>query len=281
MSWAKLDDGLPENLKIEPLSDAAFRAYVTSICYAARNLTDGFVTHKKAKEFAGKPRVIQELVPHLWQVVDDGYMIHDFLVYNPTRESVLKKRAADSARKSQRNPDGIQTESARNPTLRARDPDPSPPVPLIPTPHSRPSTERVLLERPNIFKLYEQLLGKGVSPLVADRLKDYEASHSEECIEHCFVEAAESNARNIKLVYAILDRHQAEGCYAERPNHTTPGRPAAQRAGDARELTGSELAVIGRLGLLDPPKRISVGADVVEEPVDEYPRGVEVGVETR
>jgi len=278
---------MPENLKIEPLSDAAFRAFVTSICYASRNLTDGFVTHKKAKEFTGKPRVIQELVPDLWGVVDGGYMIHDFLKYNPTRASVLAKREADLARKS----GGFQTDSTRNrngiaadsKATRARDPVPSPPDPIrtiSPTTSSRPTAEQVLLGRPNIFRLYEQLLGKGVSPLVTDRLKAYEESHSEECIEHCFVEAAESNARNVKLVYAILDRHQTEGCYAERPGFTTNGNGRAlQRADDARQPTGAELAVLGRLGLLDPPKRVSVGADVVEESYSEHPAGVEVGVE--
>jgi hypothetical protein len=97
---------------------------------------------------------------------------------------------------------------------------------------SPPPVEQVLAERPNIFKLYEQLFGKGVSPLIADRLREYEQSHSSECIAHCFVEAAESNARNVKLVYSILDRHATEGCYAERTNGSrnganTSGGPAA------------------------------------------------------
>ena len=98
MSWVKLDDAMPDHLKIAPLSDAAFRAYVTSICYAARALSDGFVPMKKAKEFAGRGRILQELAPLLWEPVDGGFMIHDYLQYNPPREQVLAEREAAKAR---------------------------------------------------------------------------------------------------------------------------------------------------------------------------------------
>lgn len=98
MSWVRIDDAMPDSLKIAPLSDAAFRAYVTSICYCARSLSDGFVPAKKAKEFASKPKVVKELVPALWEPVEDGYQVHDYLHYNPTRETVLAEREKAKAR---------------------------------------------------------------------------------------------------------------------------------------------------------------------------------------
>lgn len=94
MSWVKLDDRFPDNLKVNTLSDAAFRAYVTSICYSARELTDGFITVRQAKEWAGKPRVVQELVPGLWELCNDGFRVHDYLKYNPTRKQVTAEREA-------------------------------------------------------------------------------------------------------------------------------------------------------------------------------------------
>lgn len=94
MSWVKLDDHMPQNLKVNALSDAAFRAYVTSICYCASNLTDGFITTRQAREWAGKPRVMQEMMPGLWEVCDGGFMVHDYLKYNPTRAQVEAERAA-------------------------------------------------------------------------------------------------------------------------------------------------------------------------------------------
>lgn len=88
MSWVRVDDDMPDSPKIVPLSDAGFRAYVTAICYASRNLTDGFIPYKKAREFAGRGRVLQELVPGLWEVCEGGFNIHDYLIYNPTRAEV-------------------------------------------------------------------------------------------------------------------------------------------------------------------------------------------------
>lgn len=93
MTWVRIDDGMPDSLKVAPLSDAAFRAYITSICYCARSLTDGFVPAKKAKEFSGRPRVVQELAnAGLWDAEEGGYRVHDYLVYNPSREQVEAER---------------------------------------------------------------------------------------------------------------------------------------------------------------------------------------------
>lgn len=100
MSWVKVDDRMPDNVKIAPLSDAAFRAYVTSICYCARELTNGVISLRRAKEWAGKPRVVQELVPHLWEPCGDGFEVHDYLKYNPTRDQVLAEREGAKRRMS-------------------------------------------------------------------------------------------------------------------------------------------------------------------------------------
>ena len=43
MSWAKLDDRFPDNKKVAGLSNSAFRLHVTALCYAADQLTDGFL----------------------------------------------------------------------------------------------------------------------------------------------------------------------------------------------------------------------------------------------
>lgn len=120
MSWVRLDDSMPDSVKVEALSDAAFRVYVKGICYCSRLLTDGFIPDSKVREFTrGKPSIVKELTAprssgpdkeptQLWLRVDDGYVIHDYLEYNPTREKVLTKRAEDSARKAR----GKKTDSA-------------------------------------------------------------------------------------------------------------------------------------------------------------------------
>jgi hypothetical protein len=58
-------------------------------------------------------------------VVDGGYVLHDYLDYNPSRADVLRRREHDRLRKeSARNPNGIQAVSAKFP--RAPSPTPSP-----------------------------------------------------------------------------------------------------------------------------------------------------------
>jgi hypothetical protein len=116
--------------------------------------------------------------------------------------------------------------------------NPSPtPSPSSPPTATAAPLKQVLLERPTIFKHYEDLFGRGVSGLIAERLKEYETTHSPECVLHCFVEAAESNARSVKLLYDILDRHKNEGCHDKRPQRTNPGqsRTLARANGQSRE----------------------------------------------
>lgn len=60
-----------------------------------------------------------------------------------------------------------------------------------------------LVERPNIFKLYEENIGP-LTPMIADALKDAEDAYSVEWIEDAIEEAVLHNARNWKYCEAIL-----------------------------------------------------------------------------
>lgn len=91
MSWLKLDDRFFDNPKIVALSDAAQLSYIKGAAYCARELTDGFIPMRRAREFAN-PKVIKELVPTLWEPATDGYMVHDYLDYNPTKAKVEAER---------------------------------------------------------------------------------------------------------------------------------------------------------------------------------------------
>lgn len=94
MSWARLDDAFPDHPKVAALSAEAFRVHVSAICYAARFLTDGRIPRQMARRWAD-PEVIEELVAGgLWEVDADGYAVHDYLDFNPSRETVEKAREA-------------------------------------------------------------------------------------------------------------------------------------------------------------------------------------------
>lgn len=93
MTWAKLDDSFPEHPKVASLSDKAFRLHVTAICYAARNLTDGFVPKAVLPMLGGSIKLAGELVTiGAWDKTPAGWDIHDFLDYNPSRASIEEER---------------------------------------------------------------------------------------------------------------------------------------------------------------------------------------------
>jgi DNA replication protein len=66
------------------------------------------------------------------------------------------------------------------------------------------------LERPNIFKLYEENIGP-LTPLIADALKDAEETYSPEWIAEAIELAVKNNKRNWKYCEAILKRWKEEG----------------------------------------------------------------------
>jgi DnaD/phage-associated family protein len=72
------------------------------------------------------------------------------------------------------------------------------------------------VERPNIFKLYEENIGP-LTPMIADALKDAENTFSPEWIEEAIELAVKNNKRNWKYTEAILKRWKEEG-HGEKQN---------------------------------------------------------------
>ena len=113
MPWIRLEDNFPEHPKILALSDAAFRLHVRAIGYAARHLTDGCVRSAAFRSMTRRQSLATELIAAgIWEATDDGFHIHDYLAYQPSRTEVEERRAADRSRKKS---DGIRSGSARNP----------------------------------------------------------------------------------------------------------------------------------------------------------------------
>lgn len=100
MTWVKLDDRFCDHPKIAGLSDRAFRAQVAALCYSAGVLSDGRIPQAVGVRIAG--RATRELeAKGVWQRIgQEGWQLHDFLDYQPSREKVLARRAADSVRKT-------------------------------------------------------------------------------------------------------------------------------------------------------------------------------------
>ncbi|WP_431999283.1 hypothetical protein [Streptomyces sioyaensis] len=102
MPWVRLDDRFPSHRKVALLSDKAFRLYVSGLCWASENLTEGLIQDRELTLVArvrGIKSAARELEDaQLWDRVEGGWCIHDFLEYNPDRAKVKADREANAAR---------------------------------------------------------------------------------------------------------------------------------------------------------------------------------------
>lgn len=96
MSWIRLDDTFAHNPKVTQAGPAAAMLYVGSLCHCGRNLTDGFIATPDVLLLAAVPnpvRLAKRLVEvGLWARVDGGYVIPDYLEFNPSRAEVMESR---------------------------------------------------------------------------------------------------------------------------------------------------------------------------------------------
>lgn len=98
MTWLKNDDQFPNHRKIRRLSDGAYRLHHTAMCFVAHDETDGMIHTDDIDEMQHGRRLrrrITELVDAgVWEVVAGGWVVHDFLDYNPSHEQLEAERAA-------------------------------------------------------------------------------------------------------------------------------------------------------------------------------------------
>ena len=127
MPWGRLDDGLYDHPKLDDLGRdrlAGVGLWTLAISWCNRRLTDGFVPSDRIRLLGGTPALADRLVASgLFERHPEGYVVHDFLTFNESREQVEARRDAD--RKRKRRPNGHdpddQSGSARMP--RGKRPD--------------------------------------------------------------------------------------------------------------------------------------------------------------
>lgn len=119
MPWVRLDDRFPSHRKVALLSDRGFRLYVSALCWASENLTEGLIQDRELPFVArlrGVKSAAKELEEaRLWDRVEGGWQIHDYLEYNPDRARVQADRGANAARqKAFRERKRAERDAARN-----------------------------------------------------------------------------------------------------------------------------------------------------------------------
>lgn len=78
-----------------------------------------------------------------------------------------------------------------------------------------PGVASAPMERPNVFKLYEENIGP-LTPLIADALKDAEELYSDEWVAEAIELAAKNNKRNWRYCEAVLKRWKDEGRHGKK-----------------------------------------------------------------
>ena len=152
MAWFKLNDRFHSEPKVVAAGNAAIGLYCRLGTYCADMLTDGFIPEAIARSM-GTNRELKALtvcpIPdtrELLTVVPGGYLMRDYLEYNPSREQVLADRAKAKERmdRLRGKPDGSAdvraNKRANNKANNAR--SSSTPIPT-PLPDSWVSSERV------------------------------------------------------------------------------------------------------------------------------------------
>lgn len=113
MSWARMDDAMVEHRKTRKVLRsgglAAFGLHALAILHSCRYLLDGEVDSEFVNEITDVAKVRagqRDALPAalvdagLWVPSGDGWTVHDYLKYNPSREKVEARRAAEALRKA-------------------------------------------------------------------------------------------------------------------------------------------------------------------------------------
>lgn len=102
MTWARLDDNFYDHPKVVMAGTAAVGLFALALAYCARHSTDGVVTHSALARLApddDAAALAQRLVDAgLWHLHTAGFLVHDYLHYNPSAKDVDKQRKASAER---------------------------------------------------------------------------------------------------------------------------------------------------------------------------------------
>lgn len=110
MSWARLDDACTDHLKLRRAGTAGLALWTASIVWCSRHLTDGFIPtdmlhdiwRPVGESFDADSACARLVATGLWDEVEGGWRVHDYLDYNPSREEVMRSREQAAERQRRR-----------------------------------------------------------------------------------------------------------------------------------------------------------------------------------
>ena len=103
MGWVRLEDNFPDHPKVVKAGPLGKALYIDSLCWANRHLTDGFIPEEQVRPMLALSQVdvraISRLVKAgLWEEIEGGYQIHDYLAYQPSAAKARQARESAARR---------------------------------------------------------------------------------------------------------------------------------------------------------------------------------------
>jgi len=99
--WFKVDDGFHQHPKAVRAGNSALGLWVRCGSYSSRYETDGVIPAKVVHDYGSRRDIADLIASSLLIRIDGGYLMPDFLDYNPSRDELEQKRKADRERKRQ------------------------------------------------------------------------------------------------------------------------------------------------------------------------------------
>jgi hypothetical protein len=214
--WTRLDDGFCTNPKVWRAGKAATGLYAMALSWCGEQLTDGFIGEAAMRmllDDGERPLVDGLLGAGLIVTTEGGYLIPDYLEFNPSREQVRAQHAAhrdrqrryrasqDASRDGARDAEVTRTSGARvDPTRPEDDPDTRRPeddpvrgtnVPSggKPPGHLLRARTREAAVIENVFEAWRQSVGRHGVQLTEKRRKRIRARLAEGYAETDLVDA--------------------------------------------------------------------------------------------
>jgi hypothetical protein len=93
MAWVRIDDRAWSHPKLMGLTGNSFKVWVSALCWCNQQETDGAVSASMLRALGGSEKNAEELIKvGLWERTEQGFQVHDYLDYQPSRAELAASR---------------------------------------------------------------------------------------------------------------------------------------------------------------------------------------------
>lgn len=254
MAWTRIDDKFYENAKILDAGPLGAHLYIAGLIHCNVKRTDGFIADCFIAGIGGdafdSKRFAKKLVENkLWDRVEGGYQVHDFLSFNKSKEEIER---LNEARKNNGKTGGRPAKTNLNQNqqvnqevnqehnlnrLIVNEEAETYNLPNLPNQslQTEKREEEDVSARGKVFVAYENEIGL-LTPFISENLKDVLNEYSELWVLEAIHEAALHSGKTFKYVLRILQGWKQNGFKVDARQKQPNGKSMALRTAAGHEL---------------------------------------------